>query len=357
MTKFRLKYIHEFKDRHGKARRYFRRGDTKMTLPGLPGSAEFMAAYAAALASSNNPPPPIGSSRTTPRTVGAAIAAYYGSAEFRALSDASRKTYRFDLERLRVEHGDKRVEKIERRHVREQLARLSDTPSRANARLRMLRMIIQHALDMEWRKDDPTAGIKPPRRDGDGYKAWSEDDIAIFEARHATGTRARLAFGLALFTGQRRSDIIRMSRRDIRDGSISVCQQKTGIKLVLPIHPELAHIISSTPVVGLTSLLTTEKGTPLSASRFSSWFAEMVTEAGLAGLSVHGLRKAAARRLAEAGCTTHQIASITGHATLAEVERYTRSANQERMAQDAMALIGNPTGNPSKKRNVFNTGQ
>lgn len=340
MTKIKLKYIHQIRDRHGHLRRYFRRGDTRATLPGLPGSAEFMAAYADALARTNEPPAPIGSSRTKPRTIAAVIAAYYGSDEFRRLSENSRKTYRFDLEKLRIEHGDKRAEKIERRHVREQLEKLSATPSRAKARLRALRMIIHYAMDMEWRKDDPTIGIKPPRLEGDGYKAWSEDDIHTFEARHPIGTRARLAFGLALYTGQRRSDIIRMARADMRDGTISVRQQKTGARLVLPIHPALASIIVGTPVVGLTSLLTTDKGGPLSASRFSSWFSEMVAAAGLDGLSVHGLRKAASRRLAEAGCTPHEIASITGHETLAEVERYTKSVNQARMARGAMAKLG-----------------
>ena len=52
-----------------------------------------------------------------------------------------------------------------------------------------------------------------------------------------------------------------------------------------------------------------------------------------------GLRKAAARRLAEAGCTAHQIAAITGHRTLAEVQRYTQAADQGRLARDAMARI------------------
>jgi integrase len=58
------------------------------------------------------------------------------------------------------------------------------------------------------------------------------------------------------------------------------------------------------------------------------------------GLTAHGLRKAAARRLAEAGCTALQIAAITGHKTLKEVSRYTAAADQGRMARDAMKRIG-----------------
>jgi integrase len=64
----------------------------------------------------------------------------------------------------------------------------------------------------------------------------------------------------------------------------------------------------------------------------------------------HGLRKAAARRLAEAGASALQIAAITGHQTLAEVSRYTASAEQERLAEDAMAkLSGGKRGTRSVK--------
>ena len=51
----------------------------------------------------------------------------------------------------------------------------------------------------------------------------------------------------------------------------------------------------------------------------------------------HGLRKAAARRLAEAGCSAHEIMAVMGHKTLSEVERYTRAAEQERLNAAAMA--------------------
>jgi len=76
--------------------------------------------------------------------------------------------------------------------------------------------------------------------------------------------------------------------------------------------------------------------------RFKSW----VAKAGLPlGLSPHGLRKAAARRLAEAGATEHQIAAVTGHKSLAEIQRYTKAANQARLARSAVPLLGLPDVN------------
>lgn len=359
MTRIKLQRIDTFKDRHGHVRHYYKHKGKRTPLSGIPGSAEFMAAYAAAHAASQAPPAPIGSSRLGYATVAAAVAGYLTTARFKRLSDTSKKAYLYELEKLRVEHGDKRMAGLKRRHVRDQLEALSDRPSMAIARLNALRMIVKFAMNKDWIDTDPTAGVEQPRLEGDGYKAWSEDDIHSFEARHPIGTRARLAFGLALYTGQRRSDIVRMARADMRDGKIAVRQSKTGARLVLPIHPALASIIAGTPVVGLTHLLTTARGTPFSPTTFSGWFAKRIEEAGLSGLSVHGLRKTAAIRLAEAGASVKQIMAVTGHATVSEVQRYTAGTDQERMASDAMALIrtrdeqtdANPFANPTKKIN------
>jgi integrase len=68
--------------------------------------------------------------------------------------------------------------------------------------------------------------------------------------------------------------------------------------------------------------------------------ADRIADAGLPERCVtHGLRKAAARWLAEAGCSTREIAAITGHATLREIERYTAKAEQARLARQAMARV------------------
>lgn len=70
-----------------------------------------------------------------------------------------------------------------------------------------------------------------------------------------------------------------------------------------------------------------------------NWFRTRCDEAKLPHCSMHGLRKAAARRLAEAGCTDRQIMAITGHKTTQEVGRYTRSAEQMKLAGQAMDLL------------------
>lgn len=115
MTRVRLDYVHEYRDRHGKLRRYFRRpGFRRIALSGLPGSDEFMAAYQLALAGQ---PKPIGAERTRPGTVNAAIVGYYTSPSFRELATGSQRKYRNVLERFREEHGDKRIASLPREFI------------------------------------------------------------------------------------------------------------------------------------------------------------------------------------------------------------------------------------------------
>ena len=123
---------------------------------------------------------------------------------------------------------------------------------------------------------------------------------------------------------------------------------KTGAELDIPVHPALNAIMSETPTDHLT-FLTTAFGKPFTAAGFGNWFRARCNEAGLPHCSAHGLRKAAARRLAEAGCTEHEIAAITGHASLREVARYTKAADQRRLAVAAIEKVkaGTRDGQPS----------
>ena len=145
----------------------------------------------------------------------------------------------------------------------------------------------------------------------------------MFEARWPKGNCERTAFALLLCTGQRRSDVVRMAWDDIDGGSIRIIQGKTGAKLSVPLHQNLLDDLSSWPQRG-ERILATTFGKPFTSNGFGNFMADKIAMASLPDRCVtHGLRKAAARRLAEAGCTANEIAAITGHATLVEVSRYT----------------------------------
>jgi integrase len=109
--------------------------------------------------------------------------------------------------------------------------------------------------------------------------------------------------------------------------------------LEIPVHLKLAEIIAATPMVGVNTFLVTSFGRTYSPAGFGNWFREVCDAAGCLDVSAHGLRKATARRLAEIGCSAPQIASITGHASLSEVQRYIEAANRKHMAREGMAKL------------------
>lgn len=331
------KGVNAFVDRHGRPRYYLRRpGSKAIALPGLPWSPPFMAAYHGALAGQ---PEPIGASRTAPGSFRALVVSHYGSIAFGELRASTAKRARYVLEKFCREHGHRLFADLRREHVVRLLSARADQPGGANGLRKALRSIMRHALEMGWIATDPTAGVRPLKsRKPDGHHSWSEAEISAFEARWPIGSRERLALALLLHTGQRRGDVIRMGRQHVGEGVINVRQEKTGAVLAIPLDPELAEAIEATPRGHLT-FLTTKHGGPFTPSPFSDWFTAAAKAAGLVDCTAHGLRKAAARRLAEAGCTPHEIAAITGHASLAEVTRYTRAVDQRRLAASAKGKV------------------
>jgi integrase len=346
-TPLRLRYVQAWVDGDGRPYQFFRRaGYPRVRLPGLPGSPEFNRAYEAALASTREP---IGASRSKPGSVSAAIAAYYTSTDFkRRLNPNSQKVRRAVLEAFRREHGDKVVAAMPRKFIAALLDAME--PTAAKNWLKAIRALCRHCVELELIEDDPTLGIKLRPMKRDGFHTWTEEELAQLEAAHPIGSRERLAYGLGLYTGQRRGDVIRMGRQHVRGDVLHVKQQKTGAELAIPIHPELRTLLDLVPSTQLT-FVQTLRGKPFPPQGFSQWFAKACDAAGLSSeCTFHGLRKACCRRLAELGCTVHEIAAISGHASLSEVERYTKAADQLKLARAAMERAMAVETQPTKRR-------
>jgi integrase len=311
---------------------YFRRPGAKpIRLPDF-GTPEFEIAYQKAL---HAEAPAIGADRTLPGTLNAAIVSYYGCLAFRELAPSSQAMRRSYLERFRERYGNSRLATMPPEFIVQMINKME--PFSARNWFKCVRALMQHAVSIGLCKIDPTQGVKLPKVKSDGIHAWSEAEIAQFESFHAIGTKPRLALALALYTGQRRGDLVRMGRQHIRNGVIEVRQEKTRTILEIPLHPDLINVIEGSNLVDLT-FLTTKSRRPFAPNGLSGEFRSWCDAAGLPSqCSIHGLRKAAARRLAEAGCSAHEIAAITGHKTLKEIEHYTRSADQVRLARQAIA--------------------
>lgn len=266
------------------------------------------------------------------------IADYFASVEFVSLRQSTQRSYRLVLERFALEHGHRLVRDMQRAHVKKIIANRAETPGAANDLLKKIRLLMNFAIDAGWRGDNPASRI--PRFTAGEFHTWTEEEIDLFEQRWPIGSRERTAFALHLYTGQRRSDVCKMAWPDFVDGhSIRVQQLKTGAKLTIKLHPHLRAVLAAWPRKHI-SILTTAYGKPFSTAGYGNRFADAIAKAGLPERCVaHGLRKAAARRLAESGCSANEIASVTGHTTLKEVERYTRAADQERLADAAIGSL------------------
>jgi enterobacteria phage integrase len=337
MTTFKLPYVHQFRDRHGKIRRYFRRrGAPRTMLPGIPGSPEFMQAYNQA--NDGKTPPPL--SRYGNGTIGALWAEYRRSASYSNLSDSSKRTYGQIMSPVLDKHGFRSVAGMNRQHARQIVEAVGiHAPSMANLTIAVLRLLFSFAVENNLRPDNPVRGIR--RYKGGEHESWTDDDLRLFEKEWPTGTRERLVYDLLLFTSQRGGDVVKWKRSDIIEGTITLSQQKTGTKLVIPIHPALGRSLKAFAVNG-DHILSDAYGKPIQRRTLTRIIRLAVKQAGLPARCVaHGLRKTALRRLAENGASEKEISAVSGHKSIAEVQRYTKSADQAGLARSAMRRMPN----------------
>jgi integrase len=269
-------------------------------------------------------------------TVAAMARCYFNSASFATLALTTQRARRHQVEQFVAEHGEKHIATLKRQHVKAMLDAVADKPGRARNLFTVITLLVRQAIEDGLRTDDPILGIKRPRLRKGGWHTWDEAEIAQYEAHHPIGSSARLALALAIFTGQRRSDLVRMGNQHVRTGAISVVQQKTGAHVTIPLHPELQAILDATPSDHLTFLVT-QRGKPFTPGGFTHRMRLWAREAGLKDVPLDGLRKAGCRRLAEVGCSAHEIMAISGHKTLAEVQRYCAEAEQKIRAERAIA--------------------
>jgi integrase len=295
-----------------------------------------MTAYQTALV---GPRTAIGAGRSKAGSVAAVVAEYYDSQQhFASKSAGTQRMRRSILGRFCAAHGDKPLAMLPAEWIEALLD--SKPPHAARSWLMTLRSLCEFAVKRRWLRTNPAATVRLAPVRSDGFHTWTDDEIAQYEAHYPVGSKPRLALALLLYSGQRRSDVVRMGRQHIRDGVLTVKQQKTGKPLAIPVHPHLQAVLAATPSEHLTFLVTAT-GKPFSGNHFGETLREWCDAAGLPKhCSAHGLRKAACRRLAEAGCSANEIAAISGHASLDEVARYTKAADQARLARNAIARTG-----------------
>src|SRR5262245_8661686 len=358
MITLKRRYAYQDVDRWGNVRIYFwrGRGQRKFRCAEKPGTEAFDRCYHDWLNHSK-----AGAFKSEPRdapvkgTFRWLAIAHFGSVAFKQLDPHTQHVTRLIVEKMFREpiapgaeelFGDCPIERFDATAVRILRDRRADKPEAANNRVRRLRQIFAWALEngipgvtVNPARDVPR--LKPKRRGG--FPTWTSTDVERFEQRHPIGSKARLALALLLYTGVRRSDVVSLGRQHVRNGVLVFRQHKgrnrSPLTLDLPILPVLKSIIDASQT-GDLSFLVTQQGNPFTAAGFTNWFRDRCNEAGLSGLSAHGLRKAGATRAAENGATAHELMAIFGWRTIKEAENYTRAAERKRIASAAMHLLG-----------------
>ena len=311
---------------------YAKPGHKLIRLPDLPENhPDFLRAYAEAAAGAERTP-----STRDPRegTIGALCVSYVRSDAFLDLRASTREARRRIVDKIRDRGGDALVKHLLPWHIRADLAGL--TADAANNRLKVWRALTRHALDRGMIEVDPARDVRKRTVETDGHHCWTNSEIAQFRAHHASGTKARLAFELLLWTGARRGDAVLLGRQHISGGSLTYTSQKTGVDVCIPVLPEFRRELDLMPKTQML-FLETARGARHSDKAFGAWFGKRVAAAGLpARCTDHGLRKARARIMAEQDKTAHQIAAWGGWKTLSEVSHYTQAVDRKRLTHDGM---------------------
>ena len=348
MTKKRWlpQWVSSYTDKNGKKRYRFRRtGYTTYYFKHEPGSVEFAAEYKSCkdgvAAQALRP----GMDRIVPGSFDDLISRYYRSPDFLDPGDRTRVVYRNAIERWREmktpkgnRHGAAMVKDLDAKLVGGWMADMLPHKTSANMLRKRLSALMDFAVREGMAPTNPVKATKAFKITSGGVHAWTEREISAYEKRHKLGTKARLAFDLLLWTGQRRGDMRMMGPGNVVDGRLSLVQEKTGMLVDLPILQPLADSILASPI-GAETFLVNEWGNTFTSAGIGNWFRNRCDEAALPQCSAHGLRKAAARRFAEAGCTNQQIKSWTGHTTDSEVSRYTASASRQALSDDAGVML------------------
>ena len=339
----------EDQDRHGNLRIYFRRkGSRKVRLRGVPWTPEFMVAYEEAKGS----PPKLDKAAIHGGTWRWLCVKYFVEcADYNRLDPRTRHARRLILESTFDEpiapgspklFRDMPLSKMTTDAVEVLRDRKIKFPEAANSRVKAIRQVFKFGVQKKYVGFSPAREVSYIRTGSTGYHTWTIEEVRQFEMRHPVGSKARLALALLMFTGQRRSDVVRFGKQHVFRGKLTFTQHKgrnrKPKRLTLPVLPALQSIIDASPCGDLTYLIN-DLGRAFTEAGFGNKFRDWCNQAGLRHCTAHGLRKAGATIAANNGATSRQLMAIFGWDSIRMAEHYTRGADQERLADDAMHMI------------------
>jgi integrase len=308
-----LKGIHKVKRllASGETRLHFYAWRGGPALCAKPGTPEFVREYHEAHASLRQP---------RAGTLMTIIAQYKAAPEFTRLAPTSRRAYLTYIKLIEDTFGDLPLAALADRRVRGEFKIWRDsfaaTPRKADYAWTTLARIMSFA------KDRGMIATNPCEKGGRLYaadrtdKVWGEPEIAALLA--VASNEIKLALVLALWTGQRQGDLLRLSWSSYDGSHVRFRQSKTGRRVTMPAGAPLKVLLDGTerrsPLI-----LTNSYGRAWTSDGFRTSWSKACARAGVTGLTFHDLRGSAVVRLALAEATVPQIATFTGH-SLKDVE-------------------------------------
>lgn len=281
-------------------------------LPGRPGDPEFVAAYNVAVAAKAAQPK---------GTLQSVLSNYQKSARFSNLGDKTKRDYVRMIRKIENEFGDFPIAALADRRTRGEFLAWRDRLAKSSRRQADYALSVL-ALILAWAFDRGLVPSNPVERPGKTYRSKRIDSIWTVEDERRFLEKAPshigLAFMLALWTGQRQGDLLRLPWSAYDGETIRLRQRKTGVRVTVPVGAPLKSVLDETKKTAVTILATSRK-TSWTESGFRASWRTACKSAGIEGLTFHDLRGTAVTRLAVAGCTTPEIATLTGH-SLKQVE-------------------------------------
>ena len=331
MPEARLKFTYVIGGKYWR----FRRGDLKAALPGQPGDPAFHARYAELVAQSERKPP-----EPDRESFAWLIARYRKSAEFNALRPLTRLDYDKTLDLIARELGDEPFALTTAKMIKQVRDDHAETPRKAHKFKQMVSRLYSWAQEEGLVETNPAASIKRLKVRQKAIVPWSEDEIARF--LKAAPAWLQTPVLLALYTGQRREDVVRMTWADYQGAFVRVRQSKTGEPLDIACHKVLRSHLSSIKTAFGGPIARNAKGRPFTANSLSQAIRRQigVMEGFPRDRSIHGLRYAAAARLDEAGCTLTEAVAVLGHRTYQMAHRYMAQRRASEAAMRRQELRG-----------------
>lgn len=308
-----LKGIHRVKAplANGEVKTYYYAYRGGPQIKATPGTPDFVRQYQEAHASLRQP---------NASTFMSIIAQYKGAPEFTKIAQSTRRDYLRYIKLIEEAFGDLPIAALADRRIRGEFKNWRDkyanTPRKADLAWTVLARIMSFA------KDRGIITSNPCERGGRLYvadrrdKIWSEQDIAAVLA--VAADEIRLALILALWSGQRQGDLLRLPWSAYESPNIRLRQSKGGRRVAMPAGTPLRALLDATERRG-PLILTNTLGRPWTSDGFRTSWARACERAGVSGLTFHDLRGTAVVRLAIAGASVPQIAAVTGH-SLKDVE-------------------------------------